>query len=82
VVEHSIVEAGAAVEEGSKIAGSVLLEGARVASGSEIRDSLLGPGVHLPRAAKIEGRMITRAKIGYEPNPQESVMGELVYTPL
>lgn len=81
-VEHSIVEAGAVVEEGAKLTGSLLLEGARVAAGSEIRGCLLGPGVHLPKATKIEGRMITRAKIGYEPTPHESVMGELVYTPL
>ncbi len=81
-VDHSVVELGAEVEEGARLESSVLLPGSRVAAGSVIRNSVIGPGVRLPASANIEHRMINRTKIGHQPTPQESVMGELIYTPL
>ncbi|MCP4654183.1 MAG: NDP-sugar synthase [bacterium] len=81
-VRHSIVEEGAVVGEEARIEGSVLLSGARVADGSRIANSIIGPGAQLTASANIEGRMINRLRIGHQPSPHESVMGELVFTPL
>ncbi len=80
-VQHSAVEAGAVVESDVKIERSILLSGARVASGSTIRSSIIGPGVRL-EAANIERRMINRTKVDYQPSADESMMGDLVYTPI
>ncbi len=80
-VQRSVIEAGVVVEDDVKIEGSVLLPGARVASGSRIRSSVLGPGVRLA-AADIEHRMINQVKTEYQPGADESVMGDLVYTPI
>lgn len=81
-VQGSILEAGASVGEGTEVAGSLLLPGARVAAGSRIRDSILGPGVQISSSSNIEGRMVTRIPISHKPGPQESIMGNLSYTPL
>ena len=70
------------VAEGAHVEDSVLLPGAVVASGSRIERSILGPEVRLPEAARIEGRMINRARMGHQASSGESVMGDLIYTPL
>ncbi len=82
VVVRSIVDAGAVVGEGARLEGSVLLPGAEVAAGSWIRGSILGPAVRLSAAANIDRRMINRVPVGHKPSANESVMGELIYTPL
>jgi mannose-1-phosphate guanylyltransferase len=81
VVHDSVIEPWAVVEDGARIDGSVLLPGARVAGGSSIRSSLIGPGVRLG-AANIERRMVTRALTDYQLAVHESVLGDLVYTPI
>ncbi len=81
-VRHSIVEEGAVIGEKVHLEGSVLLSGARVADGSRITNSIIGPGARLTASASIEGRMINRLRIGHQPKPHESVMGELIFTPL
>ncbi|MEE8526000.1 MAG: NDP-sugar synthase [Thermoanaerobaculia bacterium] len=81
VVVDSVIEPWAVVEKDVRIEGSILLPGARVASGSRIQSSIIGPGVRLG-AASIERRMINRAKTDYQLAEHESVMGELVYTPI
>ncbi len=80
-VQRSVVEAGAVVEGDALVERSVLLSGARVASGSKIRSSIVGPGVRLA-AANIERRMVNRIQVDYRPGADESVMGDLVYTPI
>ena len=76
-----MIEAWATVEDGVKIEGSVILPGALVASGSMIRSSIIGPGVRIG-AANIEHRMINQTKTDYQLAEDESVMGDLVYTPI
>ncbi len=76
------VEPDVRIGEESHVEGSVLFSGAEVAAGSRIERSILGPGVRLPAAARIEGRMINRTRLGYMASARESVMGDLVYTPL
>jgi NDP-sugar pyrophosphorylase family protein len=82
IVQGSIVEAGAWIGEGVKIARSILMPGARVATGSRIQDSILGPGVDIPSSSNIERRMVTCIPISHKPGPQESIIGSLSYTPL
>ena len=82
VLSRSIIEAGAIIERDASIEGSVLMSNVRVSVGSTIRSSIIGPEVELPRAATIERRMVTRIRSGYHPNAGETVMGELVYSPL
>jgi hypothetical protein len=53
-----------------------------VTARSRIEHSILGPEVRLPAAAGVEGRMINRARPGHQTRPGESVMGDLIYTPL
>lgn len=81
-LHRSIVEAQAVVEAGAVVEDSLLLPSARILAASSIRGSIIGPGVNLPDAANIEKRLVTRRQSGYHPSPQDSVMGELVYTPL
>ncbi|HEX9735255.1 MAG TPA: NDP-sugar synthase [Thermoanaerobaculia bacterium] len=81
-VVGSVVDDGVRIGEGAHVEGSVVLAGAEVASASRLEHSVVGPGVHLPPAARIENRMICRTRLGYQAVPGESVMGELIYTPL
>ncbi len=81
-VQRAVVEAGAVLQAGARVEHSVLLSGAVVPSGCTVRKSIIGPGVELPAAAGIEHRMVTRVRSGYQPGSRDSVMGDLVYTPL
>lgn len=81
-VTASMIDRGVRIAEGVQVERSVVLRGAEVAAGSRIERSILGPGVRLPSAARIEGRLINRVRLGYQVDPRESVMGDLVYTPL
>ena len=81
-VQRAVVEADAVVEGQVRIEESVLLGGAVVPGGCAIHGSIIGPGVELPAAARIEHRMVTRVRSGYQPAAGDSMMGDLVYTPL
>lgn len=81
-VQRSAIEAGAAVRGQARVEASLLLPGAVVVDGCTIRDSIIGPGVELPAASGIEHRMVTRMRSGHPPAAGDSVMGDLVYTPL
>ena len=81
-VVTSVVERGVEIGEDARVENSVLLAESCVAAGSRIERSILGPGVVLPTAARIEGRMINRGRTGYSIGAQETMMGELIYTPL
>ena len=81
-VVASVVEHRVRIGEGARVEESVLLPGVRVAAGSRIKGSILGPEIRLPAAARIEGRMINRALPGHQTSSGESVMGDLIYTPL
>ncbi len=82
VVHRAIIESGAAVRGDARVEQSLILSGAVVPSGCTIRSSIIGPGVELPAAAGIEHRMVTRVRSGSQLGVGDSVMGDLVYTPL
>ncbi|MEO1088906.1 MAG: NDP-sugar synthase, partial [Acidobacteriota bacterium] len=81
-IRLSAVERGVSVGEGATVKASVLLEGARVGAGCRIHSSIVGPDVHLPASSEVEQRMITRHDKRHELRTDESVIGDLVYTPL
>lgn len=81
-VQGSVLAAGVRVGANANVESSVLLANATVAEGSHIERSILGPGVQMPASAKIDGRMINRSHIGHQTGPGESMMGDLIYTPL
>lgn len=81
-VKNAVIEARASIAEKVKIESSIILPDAKVLANCEIRDSILGPGVRLPAATNVERRMINRLPEVYQPGPHDTVMGDLVYTPL
>lgn len=81
-VEGSVIEAWAVIEKDVRIEGSVVLPGARISAGSSIHSSIIGPGVRFAAATNIERRMVNRVKTDHELSPHDTVMGNLVYTPL
>ena len=81
-VRRSIVEQEARVGERATIQESLVMPGAVVGKGCTVRSGIVGPGVVLPASSSVEGRMISRFDKAHKLGPGESVMGELVYTPL
>ena len=78
---RAVVEAAARVEAGARLERAVILPGARVAAGCWLRDVVVGPGAALPPGTRVERRLITAAREGVAPAPDESRVGGLVYTP-
>ncbi len=77
----AVVEAGAAVEVGARLERAVVMAGARVAAGCRLIEAIVGPGVALPAGTRVERRLVTAAREGVPPAPDESRVGGLVYTP-
>ncbi len=55
VIEESVIGAGAVIEEGASLLGSVLLAGARVASKATVERSVIGPGAIVGQRCVIHG---------------------------
>lgn len=81
-ITRSSIERGAVVEAGARLVESVVLEGATIGRGARLRRVVVGPRVEIPRDAQIEGRLVTRADPGRALDDGQSVMGDLLYTPL
>ncbi len=81
-VNKSMVEPDVRIEEGAQVNASLALPGARIRAGARVEGSILGPGVTLPPTASIDGRLVTRLHPAHPPEGRQTVMGELVYTPL
>ena len=54
-VRHSVVMAGAVVDDGAIVVDSVVLPGARIASGGEVTGSIIGPGASVGEGAVVTG---------------------------
>jgi len=79
-VSRSSIEAHARIEGGARIERSVLLPGAAVGKGSRLSEVILGPGAEIPPGSSIERRIVTRQLPGSPLNPEDSVVGSMVYT--
>jgi len=81
-VDACAVEAGATIGPGATVEGSLLLPGARVGAGCTVRQAILGFDTVLPSGTYLEGRMVNPRRAGFTAGPEDSLLGELVYTPL
>ena len=80
-IGRSIVDE-AEIGSAASIRSSHIMEGAKIGKGCRIEHSIVGPGVVLADSSNVEKRMISRYNKKHELGPGESVMGDLIYTPL
>ena len=78
----AVVERRARIGTGSRIESSVVLEGAHIGDGCRLRESIVAPGVSLPAGTGVERRLVTPLSSGRDPGARDSVVGQLVYTPI
>lgn len=81
-IQSSAIESGAVVEAGARLEQCVILPGARIGEGCDLRDAIVGYGAEVPPATTAHGRMINANTAEFSPRPEDSVVGDLVYTPL
>lgn len=55
---NACIEAGAVIEEGAEVSGSLVMRGARIGPGSSVRDSIIGPGYRVGKDEKVEGAIL------------------------
>lgn len=80
-LSRSIVDE-ADIGDGAVVVDSHIMSGARIGKDCRIEHAVVGPGVVLADASNVDHRMITRFDKRHELGPGESVMGDLIYTPL
>lgn len=81
-VVRSLIEEGVSLGARSRVEDSYLLDGVRVGPRSQLSQCIVGPGVELPPETHVARRLITPLRAGRDPRGRDSVVGELVYTPL
>lgn len=81
-VTTSAVESGASIAAGARVEGSLVLPGARVGEGCRVDSAILGFGVELPPSTAVEGRMVNALTADFVAAPEDSLIGDLVYSPL
>ncbi len=81
-VRRSAIEHSASVGAGSTLDECLVLDDARVGRDCTLQECIVGPGVTLPDGSKVESRMITALRAGRDPNGRDSVVGQLVFTPI
>lgn len=77
VVEHDVT-----VEADCRVESSAVLPGARLETGCRLRESIVAPGVVLPAGTGLDRRLVTPLSSGRDPSGRDSVVGQLVYTPI
>lgn len=81
-IRRSVVESGCRIERAASVQDSVVLTDALVGRESRLVECIVAPGVRLPPRTWIERRLITPLKAGRDPGASDSVVGNLVYTPI
>ena len=81
-VKRSVVESGVQLGRKARVIGSVMMTGSQAGEGSVVRDSIVAPGVTLPPRTQVLRRLVTPLKAGRDPGASDSVVGDLVYTPI
>lgn len=82
VLRRSVIEDGATVESGARVEQSLVLPGAKVGRDAVLRRVVVGPDVVLSAGTRVDDRMLTRRHPKHVLRSGESMIGELVYTPL
>lgn len=81
-LRRAVVERDAEIGAGARLDRVVVLPGASVGEGSRLEHVVVGPSVDFPAGSEVEGKMLTRKDTQHRLREGESVLGELVYTPL
>ncbi|HUP24381.1 MAG TPA: NDP-sugar synthase [Thermoanaerobaculia bacterium] len=81
-LRSAAIESGAVIGAGSSLEQSLVFPGARVGERCLVRRSIVGPGVVLPDGAAVEARLVTVQQTRQSPGPADSVLGDLVFTPI
>lgn len=81
-LRRASVEVGARVEGGAVLERTLVLPGGQVRGGSRVRDVILAPDTELPAASRVDRRLVSPAREGVPPAPQDSRVGNLLYTPI
>ncbi len=81
-VRRAAVEAGVEVGEGARVERSLLLPGARVGTECVLRETIVGFGAEVPAGSWVERRVVTPRRPGAPVGADDSVVGDVVYTPL
>lgn len=76
------IEDGAAIGAGSRLEETLVFPGARVGQRCDLRRTIVGPGVTLPDGAVVEGRLVTVQQARQVLGKGDSVVGDLVFTPI
>ena len=81
-LRRAVLESGVVVEAGARVERSLLLPGSRVGRDAVLKGAVLGPGVQLSAGSNVEHRLLTRRSPKHVLKPGESILGDVVYTPL
>ena len=81
-IRASCVENDVDIGPNAVVENSVLLPGSKVGSESEVRDAILGFDVDLAPGTSVQGRLVNPKIAGFTAGPNDSLLGDLVYTPL
>ena len=76
------VEAGAVVEHGARLRRVVALPGSRIGARARLTDAIVGPNVTIPAGSSVERRMVTSLADGRRDQGGDSVLGQLVFSPI
>jgi NDP-sugar pyrophosphorylase family protein len=78
----SVVEGEASIGAGSRLYESLVFPGAKVGRRCDLRRTIVGPNVALPAGSAVDGRLITVQHARQVLGKGDSVVGDLVFTPL
>lgn len=81
-LRNACIEAGATVEAGARLRRVVALPGSTVGAGARLTDAIIGPNVSIPPGSAVERRMVTNLADGRRDQGGDSVLGQLVFSPI
>ncbi len=81
-IRRAMIEAGASVGRRTVIEDSLVLQRAAIGDGCHLRGCVVAPGVSIPAGSRIDHQMVTTLQSGRDPAGRDSVIGQLVFTPL
>ena len=70
------------VEAGVRLRRVVALPGSRIGAGAKLVDAIVGPNVTIPPGSSVERRMVTNLADGRRDQGGDSVLGQLVFSPI
>ena len=81
-LRRAVIEADVQIGDACRVESSAVLPGAALEDGCRLRESIVAPGVVLPAGTGLDRRLVTPLSYGRDPGGRDSVVGQLVYTPI